>query len=160
MTKQIGFTTTFVVDRTPRVVFDAVRDPRRWWSAEIEGETTQVGDEFVFDVPGIHRTKQQLLEVIANRRVVWLVTEAEMTFIKQRDEWLDTRIIFDIAEEADGTRLTFTHEGLAPGIECYDACMPAWTEYVQHSLRQLITTGTGHPNLEGRTIGTPVSAAS
>jgi hypothetical protein len=31
---------------------------------------------------------------------------------------------------------------------------------VRHSLRQLITTGTGDPNLEGRTIEKPLANAS
>ena len=149
------FVTTIVVDQSPAVVFKAVTNPRGWWSEGIEGGTEKQGDEFVFEVEGVHRSKQKLVEVVPDKKVVWLVTEANMTFIKDTDEWTGTKIIFDITKNGDKTRLTFTHQGLIPKIECYDACSPAWTQYVQHSLRQLITTGQGDPNLEGKSIDLP-----
>lgn len=149
------FTTTLLVDQAPREVFEAVTQPRLWWSEDIKGDTAREGDEFEFEVPGIHFSKQRLVDVVPDRRVVWLVTEADMTFLKQRDEWAGTRVVFDISEESGKTKLTFTHEGLVPDAECYEACMPAWTQYVQHSLLRLITTGEGDPNLEGRTIEAP-----
>lgn len=70
----------------------------------------------------------------------------------QKNEWTGTKIIFDISETGDKTKLVFTHEGLVPEVECYGACSLAWTEYVQHSLFNLITTGKGDPNLEGKRI--------
>ena len=153
------FTTTLLVDQTASEVFNAITDVRGWWSRGIQGSTEEQGDEFVFEVEGVHHSKQRLVEVIPGERIVWLVTEADMSFLTDRDEWAGTRMVFDIAQEAGQTKLTFTHEGLVPQVECYDACMPAWTQYVQHSLLQLITTGEGDPNLEGRTIEKPASPA-
>ena len=42
----------------------------------------------------------------------------------------------------------FTHVGLAPDDECYEACSDAWGSYIKHSLRSLITTGKGQPNVK------------
>lgn len=154
------FTTSLLVDQTPNEVFHAITDVRGWWSERVQGETEEQGDEFIFEVEGVHFSRQKLVEVIPNRRIVWLVTQADMSFLADREEWAGTRIVFDINEEAGKTRLTFTHEGLVPQVECYAACMPAWTQYVQHSLRRLITTGEGDPNLEGRTIEKPAPAAN
>lgn len=42
----MSFTTTFTVDRPPAEVFAAVTNVRGWWSEEIEGGTSAVGDEF------------------------------------------------------------------------------------------------------------------
>jgi len=150
-----SYTTSFVVDQTPEEVFDAVTNVRGWWSEGIKGNTAQQDDEFTFEVPDVHYSKQKLVEVIPDKRVVWLVTEATMTFLKQQDEWVGTKVIFDISKEGEKTKLTFTHEGLVPPIECYKFCMPAWKQYVEDSLFKLVTTGKGTPNLEGKTIDKP-----
>ncbi len=152
-----SYTTSFIVTQSPEAVFDAVTNVRGWWSQDIIGETQKQGDEFVFEVPGIHHTKQKLVEVIPNKKVVWLVTEAKMTFLKQQDEWLGTKVIFEISEEANQTKLTFTHVGLRPSVECYKFCMPSWKQYIENSLYALVTTGEGTPNLEGRSIKKPNS---
>lgn len=145
------------VHKSAHDVFEAITDVRSWWSQTIIGETAHENDEFVFEVKGVHYSKQRLVEVIPDQRVVWLVTEADMTFVEDRDEWKGTRVIFDILAEGDQTKLTFTHEGLVPTLACYRACMPAWTDYIEHSLKQRIETGVGDPNLEGRTIQKPTN---
>jgi uncharacterized protein YndB with AHSA1/START domain len=145
MSDQENYTTSFTVDQTPAEVFKAVTNPRLWWGAAIKGDTETEGAEFTFEVPGTHYTKQKLIEVIPNQRVVWLVTECDLTFLKQRDEWKGTKIVFDIARVGDKTKLTFTHIGLRPDVECYNFCVPGWEQYAEGSLRQLIETGKGAP---------------
>ncbi|MGI8951554.1 MAG: hypothetical protein ACR2FN_08215 [Chitinophagaceae bacterium] len=44
----------------------------------------------------------------------------------------------------------FTHAGLTPQYECYDICRDSWSNYIQNSLRSLITTGKGQPNATGK----------
>ena len=151
-----SYTTSFTVNQSPAEVFKAVTNVRGWWSQNITGSTEKQGDEFVFEVPNVHHTKQKLTEVIPNKKVVWLVTEANMTFLKQKDEWKGTEVIFDIAEQGNQTKLTFTHKGLEPQVECYKFCMPAWEQYIEGSLYKLIVTGRGTPNLEGKSIDKPV----
>jgi uncharacterized protein YndB with AHSA1/START domain len=150
--KDQNFTTTILVDQSPEEVFKAITDVRRWWSKEIEGNSAKLNDEFIFQVKDVHYSKQRLVEVIPDKKLVWLVTESHMTFIKDTSEWTGTKVIFEISKKGDQTQLVFTHEGLVPDGECYGACSPAWTQYVQHSLFMLITTGEGDPNLEGRRI--------
>ncbi len=150
--EQRDFTTTILVDQSPRDVFNAVTKVREWWSQDVVGGTEKLNDEFVFEVPGVHRSRQKLIDVVPDRKIVWLVTDSDMKFVKDKDEWAGTRVVFDIGREGNKTRLTFTHQGLVPEVECYEACSPAWTQYVQHSLLMLIATGKGDPNLEGRRI--------
>jgi hypothetical protein len=138
--KKQNFTTTILVDQSPTEVFKAITNVHGWWSEEIEGNTAKLNDEFSFQVKDVHYSKQKLVEVIPDKKVVWLVLESHMTFISDKSEWTGTKVIFEISKKSNQTELVFTHEGLMPEVECYSACSPAWTEYVQHSLFNLITT--------------------
>jgi hypothetical protein len=37
---------------------------------------------------------------------------------------------------------------LVPEFECFGQCSNAWGYYINTSLRNLITTGRGHPNVK------------
>ena len=141
MTKD--FTTTFLVDQSTQEVFNAVTNIRGWWQGlyaeQIEGKTQNLNDEFIFRAgDGAHHTRQKLVELIPGKRVVWLVTFSELTFIKKQDEWHGTRLVFDISNKGKKTQLKFTHEGLVPEVECYDACSSAWQQYLEEKLLSLI----------------------
>lgn len=155
----MDFTTTLLVDQTPREVFTAITNVRGWWSEDnIEGSTDTLNDEFTFQVEGVHYSKIRVVEVIPDKKVVWLVTYNYLSFVKDKSEWTGTRVRFDISQQGDKTQLVFTHEGLVPEYECYDVCSTAWTRYMQESLLSLITTGKGNPNLEKSDSQTPVEA--
>lgn len=143
--KNESFTTTLVVDQTPEEVFNAVRNVRGWWSGyyseEIKGNSKELNDEFTFRAgDGVHYSKQKLVEVIPNKKVVWMITDSELSFLENKDEWNGTKVIFDISQEGHKTQLVFTHDGLTPEVECYNACAPTWSQYIQNKLLPLITT--------------------
>jgi hypothetical protein len=137
------FTMTLLVDQSPRQVFNAVLNVRQWWSGlyaeTIEGKMKNLNDEFSFRAgEGAHYTKQKLIEVIPDKKIVWLVTHSELTFIEKQDEWENTRISFHIQPSGEKTQLRFTHHGLTPAVECYEACSSAWSMYLKEKLLTLI----------------------
>jgi len=140
-----SFTTAFMVDNTPKEAFDAINNVRGWWSGEIEGNTAKLDDEFSYRYKDIHYSKQKLVEVVPNKKVVWLITDSQLNFTEDKTEWTGTKISFDISEKDNKTEVRFTHNGLVPHFECYNGCSNAWTDYVNNSLRNLITTGKGYP---------------
>ncbi|HMH58141.1 MAG TPA: SRPBCC domain-containing protein [Galbitalea sp.] len=144
MTDQ-SFTTTFTVDQSPDEVFAAINNVRSWWTGEVDGDADRIGDEFTYRYEDIHRSTQKVTELVPGKRVVWHVTDAYLSFVKDKDEWVGTDIVFDITEQGDHTEVRFTHVGLVPEVECYDQCTPAWGFYIAGSLRSLITTGQGLP---------------
>ena len=144
------FTTTILVDKTPKQVFDAISNVRGWWSEEIEGSTEKLNDEFKYHFEDVHRCKMKIIEFIPNEKVVWLVLDNYFKFTKDKSEWTGTKIIFEIAQKGNQTRVRFTHQGLVPEYECFDVCKNAWTHYIQESLLGLITTGKGQPNGAGK----------
>jgi hypothetical protein len=95
----------------------------------------------------MHITKQKLVEVVPNKRIVWLVTGSQLNFLENKKEWLDTKISFEIAEKGDKTELRLVHHGLNEESECYDDCSKGWTYYMQKSLLNFINNGKGKPGL-------------
>jgi uncharacterized protein YndB with AHSA1/START domain len=144
------FTTTILVDQTPQEAFDAITNPRGWWSEEIEGNTNKLNDVFDYHFEDVHRCQMKLIEVIPNEKVVWQVLDNYFKFTKDKSEWKDTKIIFEISKKDNKTQVRFTHQGLVPEYECYDVCKNAWTTYITKSLYGLITTGKGQPNGKGK----------
>ena len=142
MNKQ-SFTLSFLVDESPRNVFEAINSVRAWWTPNLEGGTHKLNDEFEVRFGDVHYSKQKLMEVVPNERVVWLVTDSRLSFIENKSEWVNTRIIFNIARKGGKTEVVFTHDGLVKDVECYDACTDAWSGYILGSLRNLIMTRKG-----------------
>jgi len=144
--KNKDFTTAFLTVQTPAEVFKTILNVRKWWfglhSEKIEGDTDKLNGEFTFRAGnGMHYSKQKLVELIPNKKIVWLVTDSKLTFLKNESEWNGTRIVFDITEQGDKTEVRFTHQGLVPGIECYGGCSKAWSQYIDDILRPQLTAG-------------------
>lgn len=142
------FTTSILVDQSPKEAFDAITNVRGWWSEEIEGGTAKLGDVFKYHYKDVHICKMKLIEVVPNKKVVWDVLENDFNFTTDKSEWVGTKVIFEINEKDNKTEVCLTHQGLVPDYECYDICFNAWTNYIQNSLYNLITTGKGQPNLK------------
>jgi hypothetical protein len=138
-----NFTTTIIVEASPSKVFNAINDVSDWWQGEISGSSKKLNDEFEYRMPGIHFSKQKLVEVIPNEKVVWLVTDSNLSSFTDKQEWNGTKMIFEIKEINGRTQLRFTHVGLVPKFQCYGDCSSAWEMLVQQSLFSLITTGKG-----------------
>jgi hypothetical protein len=141
-----SYTTTFTVDQTPQAAFAAINNVRGWWSQAVEGDTDRLGAEFNYHYQDVHRATFKITEFVPGQKVVWHVLDNYFNFIKDKNEWVGTDIIFEIAPKGGKTEVHFTHKGLVPDYECYDVCSNAWGSYISRSLRDLITTGKGQPN--------------
>lgn len=140
------YTLSFTADQSPDTVFAAINNVRGWWSEEIQGDTRSAGDVFAYRFQDLHRCKIAIMEAVPGKKVVWHILENYFSFTRDEAEWTGTDIVFDIARKGERTEVTFTHRGLVPEFECYDACSEGWRVYIEGSLRDLIATGKGRPN--------------
>lgn len=130
-----NFQFSFTIVRQPNDVFLHLINPKNWWvglfGETIEGNSNTINDKFSFRAgDGAHYSKQKLVEVIPDKRIVWQVTESKLTFLKDQNEWDGTKFGFDIMQDNGKTKVTFVHHGLTPDIECYDQCSSAWSQYL------------------------------
>jgi|ERR1700733_9607068 uncharacterized protein YndB with AHSA1/START domain len=145
--KKQDFITSFTVDRSPEDVFRAINDVRGWWPGEIDGDTDRLGAEFTYRYRDMHTSTQKVTEFVPGKKVVWHVMDAELTFVKDKKEWVGTEIVFEIAREGGKTELRFTHAGLTPAFQCYGGCSNAWGALVGNNLRNLVTSGKCQPDI-------------
>lgn len=141
-----NYSTKFVVKQAPSVVLNAIKNFRAWWSEQIEGATDQLNEEFIYNYKDVHLCKIKLIELVPDKKLVYQVVDNQFSFTKDKSEWIDTKLIFELSGGDGKTEVKFTHEGLVPGYECYNICFDSWGVYIKKSLYDLIITGKGQPN--------------
>ena len=140
-----NYTATIEVAKSPKDVFNHIKDVSKWWTKDFEGSSTNLNDEFVIRHGDVHYSKQKLVEVVPDRKMVWLVTDSKLNWIeKDKHEWTNTKMVFDITPKGDKTVLHFTHEGLVPEKECCAKVEQSWNMAIKEWLFNLITDGKAH----------------
>ena len=139
MSKQIAkdYTFSFESAETSENIFETLLNVRSWWiglyGEDIKGSSKKLNDEFTFNAgDGVHYSKQKLVELIPDKKIVWLVTDSNLNFLEKPNEWTGTKICLEISKKGNKNQITFTHQGLVPKIECYNACSSAWTQYLEN----------------------------
>lgn len=140
------FTISFLVMQSPAHVFAAINNVSEWWG-KVDGNTKNLDDVFVYRFKDLHYSRHKVVELIPEKKVVWLVTDGSLSFVQNQTEWIGTKMIFDISEIEGQTQLRFTHNGLLPYTECYKACTGGWTHYLTNGLIPLITNGRANPGI-------------
>jgi len=122
-----------------RDVYNAITDQNRlaaWWTNDVRGRAEVGGaQEFHFGSRGFFQMK--VLELKPNERVVWEVA-------KGPEEWLGTKVIWDLASADDGTTIRFKHQGWREPVEFMGHCSTKWGTFLM-SLKGLLETGQGAP---------------
>jgi hypothetical protein len=152
--KKQDYTVSITVNATAKEAFKAINDVTKWWTENLEGSSKELNDEFTVRFDDVHVSTQKLIEVIPDKKVVWLVTDSKLNFVKNKQEWTNTKICFEISTQGNKTKIDFTHFGLVSGIECYGGCSGAWGQYIDGSLFKLLTEGKGMP--EPRSYNQPL----
>jgi uncharacterized protein YndB with AHSA1/START domain len=130
----------------PQAVFEALGTAEGiadWWTAQVEGAVA-AGETFRvrFGSGGWTDLRVDRLEP---RAIEWTCTGQDITQFTPTDEWVGTRMTFDLGDGGDGgTRLDFVHHGLRP-LDCIDVCERGWSQHLGSSLKRLLESGKGEP---------------
>lgn len=145
--KQQDYHTSIIVNASAEDVFKSINDVSKWWSENMNGSSQKLNDEFTVHF-GETSITSKIVEVVPNEKIAWHVTDCYKHWLKDKKEWKDTKIVWEISPAQSDTLISFTHIGLVPGIECYEGCEKAWDFYVKESLFKLLTKGKGMPEIK------------
>jgi hypothetical protein len=140
-----NYTAIIEVDKTPEEAFKSINNISGWWTEKLEGDSENLNGIFTIHFSAESFVTHKLIEVVPNKKVVWLVTDCFLPWFADKTEWTSTKMSFEILMEGDKTQIIFTHIGLVPEVECYDMCIKGWDQYIKGSLFKLITEGAGEP---------------
>jgi hypothetical protein len=131
------------------VAFDAISRVPEWWTTNFEGVSQKLNDVFTVYFGDVFVTIK-IIDFIPGKKIGWLVTDCDLQWLKDKKEWKDTKIEWEISTNGNETQISMTHLGLVPEIECYDDCKQGWNFHLGESLFKLITEGVGNPNVSTR----------
>ena len=140
--KNQDYQKTFTTETNAKKAFENIVNVGGWWTNSFKGSAKNVNDEFSVNF-GATWVKFKVVESIPYKKLTWLVTSCHLDWIKNKTEWDGTKIVWNISEENNKTKVEMTHVGLIPGVECYSNCESGWNQYTGESLPQLIATGKG-----------------
>ena len=145
--KKQDYNTSITVAATTEEAFNTINNVPDWWSADFEGNSENLNDVFTVRFGETFITIK-ITDFIPYKKIGWRVIDGYKHWLKNKKEWHDTTMSWEIARVNDTTQINFTHIGLVPGIECYEGCEKAWDFYIKESLFKLLTEGKGIPELK------------
>ena len=107
-----------------------------WWTDSTRGEN-KVGGVLKFRFGERGRFDMKVLELKPRKRVLWQVVDGP-------EEWLGTKVSFDLKQDGDYTIVLFKHQGWKEPIEFMHHCSTKWAIFLM-SLKSLLETGKGAP---------------
>ena len=140
-----NYNATIMVSQPANEAFKNINSVSKWWTENLAGDSENLNGIFTVDFGDNNFVTHQLIEVVPGKKVVWLVTDCYLSWFKDKTEWTNTKMSFEISPKGNLTAIDFTHIGLVPEVECYDNCVKGWDQYVKGSLFKLITEGKGEP---------------
>lgn len=107
-----------------------------WWTNDTQGTGEFVGGllQFRFPAGGFD---MKVLELHPAKHVLWQVVDGP-------EEWIDTKVCFEIKQDGDYTVILFKHEGWNAPVEFMHHCSTKWAIFLM-SLKSLLETGKGAP---------------
>ena len=108
-----------------------------WWTVDTVDD---------FNVGGVIRFRfgdrggfdMKVLELEPAQRVLWQVVSGPQ-------EWIDTKVSFDLQQKDDVTMVLFKHQGWKEPVEFMHHCSTKWALFLM-SMKSLLELGKGAPS--------------
>ena len=131
---------SFTVNTSPEEAITKINQVNLWWRKDFSQTIKNVNDKFTVPFGEPSFVDFIVTELVPGKKLVWKVTDCYLPWFKDKKEWNNTEVEFELSQKDGKTTIDFTHVGLVPGIECYEVCEKGWNGHIQ-SLQRLINEG-------------------
>jgi hypothetical protein len=148
MNDNSDYSATITVNATASEAYQALTSGfENWWTTP-SNIIKKIGDQAKFSFPpgktywtfeATHLEPNSAIEMTCVDALH--IHQGFGTDIQQ--EWLHTKLKWQIEESADQTKIHLTHEGLKSQLLCFDICRAGWDFFFLKSLKCLLDTGKG-----------------
>jgi uncharacterized protein YndB with AHSA1/START domain len=126
------------IKASPDAVYKAlvtIKGLSDWWTDDTKGESNKIGGviQFRFGEHGGFDMKIAALDPA--KHVLWDVIDGP-------EEWIGTKIDWELKQEKDYTIVLFKHQGWKEPVEFMHHCSTKWGVFLL-SLKSLVETGKG-----------------
>lgn len=133
-----------LVDVPAKEVFEGIGCVSGWWGTNFTGHSKKLDDVFT-QRWGETFASFKIVELIPDRKIVWKTIDCYLDLLKDKKEWKDTSISWEISRKGNMTEISMTHRGLVPEKECYPDCVKGWNFFIKESLFKFLTEHKGLP---------------
>src|SRR5882672_7471982 len=75
-----------------------------WWTVNFEGSAQKQGDIFTVRF-GETFVTFRIAEAITDKKIVWHVQDCHIPWLKDKKEWNNTQVVWEISSSGDATRI-------------------------------------------------------
>src|SRR5258708_5951073 len=90
-----NYNCAFVVKNPAQEVYESICRVPEWWTINTEGNSKKINDAFTIHF-GETRVDFKIVEIIPNKKIVWLVTDCFLHWLDDKTEWKNTKLTFEI----------------------------------------------------------------
>lgn len=142
--KQQNYQSSITTNMNAEGVYNNIARVNEWWAKNFEGSALNLGDSFTVKF-GTTWVNFEITAAQPNEKIVWKVIDCFLPWLKDKTEWNNTEIIWEMENHNGVTTVQMTHKGLSPVVECFETCQKGWNEYISGSLFKLLNEGVGMP---------------
>ena len=141
--ENLNYAREISVSVDPGVVYLALtKEIGKWWAPKSD-VINKVGDIATFQFPPTFWT-MKAIQLIPDTLIELECIEAyhidDSIPHTAREEWLGTKLVWNLSTGASGTTIQFVHEGLTPQLVCYDVCEAGWDHFFVKELHAYLVS--------------------
>src|SRR5437763_864040 len=100
---------TITVNASSEEAMKKISQVNNWWKHDFSGSAEKLNDKFTVPFGELNGEKSfvdfLVSEFVPNKKAVWKVTNCNLPWFKDKKEWNNTEVVFEISSESNKTKI-------------------------------------------------------